>query len=99
MTTFASNVARIKAVADAARKAEREVVVVGRAMERVIGVARETGHLDGVQPFHGIDIYGHLPPDKVVALCTGSQGEPRARRWPGSPRTSIPRWRCRRATG
>jgi ribonuclease J len=78
VTTFASNVARIKAVADAARKAEREIVVVGRAMDRVIGVARETGHLDGVQPFHGIDIYGHLPPDKVVALCTGSQGEARA---------------------
>ena len=47
-------------------------------MERVIGVARETGYLDGVQPFHGMDVYGHLPPDKVVALCTGSQGEPRA---------------------
>jgi ribonuclease J len=78
VTTFASNVARIRAVADAARQAEREVIVVGRAMERVIGVARETGHLDGVQPFHGMDIYGHLPPDKVVALCTGSQGEPRA---------------------
>ncbi len=78
VTTFASNVARIKAVADAARRAEREVVVVGRAMERVIHVARETGYLDGVQPFHGMDIYGHLPPDKVVALCTGSQGEPRA---------------------
>lgn len=78
VTTFASNVARIRAVADAARKAEREVVVVGRAMDRVVGVARETGHLDGVQEFHGMDVYGHLPPDKVVALCTGSQGEPRA---------------------
>ena len=78
MTTFASNVARIKAVADAARRAEREIVVVGRAMDRVIAVARETGYLDGVQPFHGMDVYGHLPPDKVVALCTGSQGEPRA---------------------
>jgi ribonuclease J len=78
VTTFASNVARLKAVAHAARKAEREVVVVGRAMERVIAVARETGYLEGVQPFHGMDIYGHLPPDKVVALCTGSQGEPRA---------------------
>jgi ribonuclease J len=41
-------------------------------------VARETGYLDGVQPFRGMDVYGHLPPDKVVALCTGSQGEPRA---------------------
>ena len=78
VTTFASNVARIKAVADAALQAEREVVVVGRAMDRVIAVARETGYLEGVQPFHGMDVYGHLPPDKVVALCTGSQGEPRA---------------------
>jgi ribonuclease J len=78
VTTFASNVARIKAVADAARQAEREIVVVGRAMDRVIAVARETGYLDGVQPFHGMDVYGHLPPDRVVALCTGSQGEPRA---------------------
>lgn len=78
VTTFASNVARIRAVADAARRAEREVVVVGRAMDRVIGVARETGYLEGVQPFRGMDVYGHLPPDKVVALCTGSQGEPRA---------------------
>ena len=61
-----------------ARKAEREVVVVGRAMDRVVAVARETGYLDGVQQFRGMDVYGHLPPDKVVALCTGSQGEPRA---------------------
>jgi ribonuclease J len=78
VTTFASNVARIKAVADAARTAGREVVVVGRAMERVTQVARETGYLDGVQEFRGMDVYGHLPNDKVVALCTGSQGEPRA---------------------
>jgi len=78
VTTFASNVARIRAVADAARACGREVVVVGRAMERVIGVARETGYLEGVQPFRGTDTYGYLPHDKVVALCTGSQGEPRA---------------------
>ncbi|MBN9039913.1 MAG: MBL fold metallo-hydrolase [Rhizobiales bacterium 62-47] len=78
VTTFASNVARIRAVADAARAAGREVVIVGRAMERVVQVARETGHLDGVQNFRGADYYGHFPPDKVLALCTGSQGEPRA---------------------
>jgi ribonuclease J len=78
VTTFASNVARLRAVADAARAAEREVVVVGRAMERVIQVARETGYLDGVQDFRPVDAYGYLPPNKVVALCTGSQGEPRA---------------------
>jgi ribonuclease J len=78
VTTFASNVARIKAVADAAKAADREVVVVGRAMERVVQVARETGYLDGVQNFRGMDVYGHFPADKVLALCTGSQGEPRA---------------------
>jgi ribonuclease J len=78
VTTFASNVARIRAVADAARAVGREVILVGRAMERIAQVARETGYLDGVQDFRPMDIYGHLPPDKVVALCTGSQGEPRA---------------------
>ncbi len=78
VTTFASNVARMKAVAEAAAAAGREVVVVGRAMDRVAQVAREMGYLDGIAEFRGIDVYGHLPPDKVVALCTGSQGEPRA---------------------
>ena len=78
VTTFASNVARLRAVADAAKACGREVVVVGRAMERVAQVARETGYLDGVQPFRGLDMYGHFPPDRVIALCTGSQGEPRA---------------------
>ncbi|MEK9281451.1 MULTISPECIES: ribonuclease J [unclassified Bradyrhizobium] len=78
VTTFASNVARIKAVADAAKAADREVVVVGRAMDRVVQVARETGYLDGVQNFRSPEVYGHLPQDKVLALCTGSQGEPRA---------------------
>ncbi len=78
VTTFASNVGRIRAVADAAKAAGREVVLVGRAMDRVAQVARETGHLDGVQSFRGPEYYGHFPPDKVLALCTGSQGEPRA---------------------
>jgi ribonuclease J len=78
VTTFASNVARLRAVADAARAADRDVVVVGRAMERVTQVARETGYLDGVPDFRPMDAYGYLPPNKVVALCTGSQGEPRA---------------------
>ena len=78
VTTFASHVGRIRAVADAARAVEREVVLVGRAMERVVQVARETGYLDGVQDFRAAEAYGYLPPDKVLALCTGSQGEPRA---------------------
>jgi ribonuclease J len=78
VTTFASNVARMRAVAFAARACGREVVLVGRAMERIAQIARETGYFDGIQDFRGTDTYGYLPPDKVVALCTGSQGEPRA---------------------
>jgi ribonuclease J len=78
VTTFASNVARMRAVAEAAAACDREVVLVGRSMERIAQVARETGYLDGIKEFRSVDIYGHLPPDKVVALCTGSQGEPRA---------------------
>ena len=78
VTTFASNVARLRTVIDAAAAAGREVVVVGRAMDRMIQVARETGYLEGVQELRPVDAYGYLPPNKVVALCTGSQGEPRA---------------------
>jgi len=78
VTTFASNVARIRAVAEAAAACEREVVLVGRAMERISQVARETGYLDGIADFRPLEAFGYLPPDKVVALCTGSQGEPRA---------------------
>jgi len=78
VTTFASNVARLRAVAEAAALCEREVVVVGRAMDRIAQVARETGYLDGIKEFRAADVYGHLPPDKVLAVCTGSQGEPRA---------------------
>jgi ribonuclease J len=78
VTTFASNVARMRAVAEAAAAAGREIVVVGRAMARVEQVARETGYLDGIADFRSAEAYGYLPADKVVALCTGSQGEPRA---------------------
>ena len=78
VTTFASNVARLRTVAEAARAADREVVVVGRAMERIVQIARETGYLEGVPAFSPADAYGYLSPNKVVALCTGSQGEARA---------------------
>jgi ribonuclease J len=54
------------------------VVVVGRAMERIVNVAREMRLLDGVPPFRSADAYQSFPRDKVVVLLTGSQGEPRA---------------------
>jgi ribonuclease J len=77
VTTFASHVSRLRSVAEAAAACDREVVVVGRAMERIEQVARETGYLDGIKEFRSPDVFGYLPPEKVVALCTGSQGEPR----------------------
>ncbi|MGH6864798.1 MAG: ribonuclease J [Methyloceanibacter sp.] len=78
VTTFASNVARLGSVAKAARAAGRELVVVGRAMYRVIEAAQATGYLNPDLPFQEETAFDKLPRNKVVALCTGSQGEPRA---------------------
>lgn len=78
VTTFASNVARLRSVASAARAAGRELVVVGRAMYRVIEAAQATGYLDPDLHFHDETAFAKLPPRRVVALCTGSQGEARA---------------------
>jgi ribonuclease J len=78
VTTFASNLGRIISVARAAQKAGREVVLSGRSLHRVTTIARELGLLEGVAPFHDQDMYSQLPRDKVVLLCTGSQGEARA---------------------
>ena len=78
VTTFASNVARLRSVAEAAAACGRSVVIVGRAMERTISVARECGYLEGVPAFLPAHAYSSLTRDKVVILATGSQGEPRA---------------------
>ncbi|MBB3974367.1 ribonuclease J [Hansschlegelia beijingensis] len=78
VTTFASNVGRLRAVAEAALACDRQVVVIGRAMHRALEVGRMLGYLEGIPEFLDADAYGYLPRDKVVALMTGSQGEPRA---------------------
>lgn len=78
VTSFASNVARMRTIAEAAEKADRNVVLVGRSMIRVAGIAREMGFFEGLKPFVSEDEFGYLPRDKVVVLCTGSQGEDRA---------------------
>ncbi|MEP3278766.1 MAG: ribonuclease J, partial [Stappiaceae bacterium] len=78
VTSFASNVARIRAVAKAAKANDREIVVVGRAMKRAVEVATDLGYMDDMPEFLDEESYGYLPRDKVVALCTGSQGESRA---------------------
>jgi ribonuclease J len=78
VTTFASNVARLRSAAEAGFAAGRQVCVLGRAIERVVAVARECGMLDGVPQFLGMDAFERLPRNKILALATGSQGEPRA---------------------
>jgi ribonuclease J len=78
ITTFSSNVARVRAVADAARAAGRTLVVAGRALHRVIAVAIETGYLPEGFKHLDQDQFGYLERGDVVLLCTGSQGEPRA---------------------
>jgi ribonuclease J len=78
VTIFASNVARIRAVWEAARGAGRRLVVAGRAMHRIIDVAKETGYLPPDFAYEDQSRFSELAAHEVVALCTGSQGEPRA---------------------
>lgn len=77
-TTFASNIGRVRSIARAAQAAGRDVVVSGRALRRAIDVATELRMMDDMPPFLDEDAYQHLSRDKVVAILTGSQGEPRA---------------------
>lgn len=78
ITTFASHVERISSAVASARKAGREVVIAGRAMRQTIEAARNCGYLRDAGAFLDEDAFGYLPPDKIMLLCTGSQGEPRA---------------------
>ncbi|WP_344701407.1 ribonuclease J [Halomonas cibimaris] len=78
VSCFASNVARIVAVARAARQTGRRISLMGRSMERMVGVARGLGYLEELPPLVPIHDLGYLPPEEVVVIATGSQGEPRA---------------------
>jgi len=79
ISTFASNINRVQQVVDAALTVNRKLVLLGRSMVNVVSVAIERGYLnvpDGML----IDAreVNQFPPEKVVILCTGSQGEPLA---------------------
>ncbi len=78
VTTFSSNVGRVKAVADAAKAAGRKLVVAGRAIHRVIQVAIEAGYLPEDFEHFDQDQFSNFDRKDVVLLCTGSQGEVRA---------------------
>ncbi len=78
VTGFASNVARLDTVARAAKAAGRRVALVGRSMQKMVAAARETGYLKDMPPVLDETEVAELPRHKVLYLCTGSQGEPRA---------------------
>ena len=78
VTSFASNVARVLSVAKATRAAGRRLVIAGRALHRVIQVAIETGYLPSDFIYVDQQRFSDYRRDQVVALVTGSQGEPRA---------------------
>jgi ribonuclease J len=75
---FASNVARLSTIAHAARAHDRNVALVGRSLWRMDKAARENGYLADVPRFLTEDEAGYVPREKILLICTGSQGEPRA---------------------
>ncbi len=78
VTTFASNVGRLLSIVEAARAADRSVCLLGRSMLRMVEVAGEVGLLPEGVAFVNPGEAGYLPKDKILYLCTGSQGEHRA---------------------
>lgn len=77
-TTFASNIARLKTLAEAGIAAGRKICLLGRAMRRMVTVAVETGILTSFPPVISPEEASELPRDKVMLIVTGSQGERRA---------------------
>jgi ribonuclease J len=75
---FASNVARMDSVIRAAEAAGRRVCLVGRSMHRMAAAAKSVGLMADIQEFVTDSQAGYFPEDKILYLCTGSQGESRA---------------------
>lgn len=79
VATFASNVYRIAQIIDAAVRNGRKVAVFGRSMENIVDIGRKMGVIKARNSdFLSAEELRHTPDNKVVILCTGSQGEPLA---------------------
>jgi len=77
VASFASNVHRIQQVINSSCKFGRKVAVVGRSMVNVVKAATELGYLTmPEETLIDIDLIDRYPPDKIVIITTGSQGEP-----------------------
>ncbi len=75
---FASNVARIETAALAAKHHGRKVALIGRSLHRMVQAAEYAGYLKNVPAFISDEEAMKLPPEKVLFIMTGSQGEPRS---------------------
>lgn len=78
VTTFSSNIGRVRSIAKAAAACDRQVAIVGRSLHRMIGCAIDCGILRDVPPFINLEDCGYIPDEKLVLIATGSQGEYRA---------------------
>ena len=77
-TTFASNIARVRTIAQAAERAGRSVCLLGRSMRRMVEAATEVGILTDFPTVISPEDVGSMPRENVLLLVTGSQGERRA---------------------
>lgn len=78
ITCFASNVARLETIATVGAARGRHVALVGRSLWRINQAARENGYLADLPEFVAEEDAGFIPPDRLLMICTGSQGEPRS---------------------
>lgn len=78
ITTFSSHIHRLQNVIRVAEKYDRRVVIEGRSMVKTTQIAQELGYLEVKQPLVNAESVNDLQDDKVVFLCTGSQGQPMA---------------------
>ncbi len=78
VSCFSSNVARLITIIKSARANGRDVALVGRSLWRMEEIARATGYIKEEEYFLEADDMMHLPDDKMLFICTGSQGESRA---------------------
>ena len=75
---FASNVARLETITRVAMEHGRQVALIGRSMWRMVASAQENGYLTDLPEFIQEHDVGYFPRDKILMICTGSQGEPRS---------------------
>lgn len=75
ITIFASNIARVQSIIEAAAKVNRSVCILGRSLHRMTAAAKDNGYMRRLPNFIAEDDIGYVPSDKIVFIVTGSQGE------------------------